>query len=777
MTGRTISHYRILESIGAGGMGVVFKAEDTRLGRLVAIKMLPDELARDREALARFQREARTTSALNHPNICTIYEVDEAEGRPFLVMELLEGRTLQNFGPIERDKLLDLAIEFSDALATAHDAHVVHRDLKPANLFLTKLGHLKILDFGLAKRTTDPRGDSSRMATAARDLTASDTTLGTVSYMSPEQARGEDLDARTDLFSFGAVLYEMATGTRAFSGSTTAMIYDAILHREPVPLGRNQASLEPIVMKALQKDRELRYQSAADIRADLKRLRHDSAPATVQSQTLAPRSTRATGIVFGAAILAILAGVTFWRTRTDPVRTEKKQTTIAVLPFANLGAAKERDYLRLAVPDELITILSHSPALAVRPFAMTRKYAGDADPQQAGNALRVANIITGDYRESAGRIGLSVEAIDVEKNDVVWRDSLDVPAGDLIAMRNDLANRIRTGLLPRLNIAPAPESNHPGNDEAYGLFLRAAALSNDVQPNFEAIPLLERAVQLDPNYAPAWSMLSTRYYFAFQYGLRGPAYRQKSLDAAHRALALDPNLMVTQRSLIVLNTESGDLTGAYTQALDLLRRRPESGEAHFALSYVLRYAGVLDEAVRECETARVLDPTNAGFRSCYITFKYLNDAARAEQFITLDPNSEWTRARRGDTLVFQRRFAEAMQYGDLRLARWKLVDGVMKHAPESELARLTEEVKQNALQTLDGEPLFGTAQFFAAVGRPRDAFECLRIAIERNFCSYPAMERVPSLASLRSMPEYPAIRQAGMQCQQRFLDWRARNAP
>ncbi|HEY8181700.1 MAG TPA: serine/threonine-protein kinase, partial [Thermoanaerobaculia bacterium] len=402
MIGRTISHYRILEALGAGGMGVVYKAEDTRLGRLVALKMLSDALSKDRNALERFQREARAASALNHPNICTIYEVDEVDGQPFLVMELLEGKTLRECERVDKEKLIDVAIEFADALATAHEAHIVHRDLKPANLFLTRLGHLKILDFGLAKQVTD---DS---ATAIRDLTAADTTVGTAAYMSPEQARGEVVDARTDLFSFGAVLYELATGERAFPGPTTAAISDAILHRDPPPI---PGELAPIVTKALQKDRELRYQSAADIRADLRRLKHDSGVAAAAR----PRR-RALWFAAAAAVMLIVAALVVWRLRTSPLPATSKQTTIAVLPFANLGGNRERDYLTLALPDELITILSHSRSLAVRPFAKTRKLTGDVDPQQTGKSLSVDNVITGHFRDSGGRIAVTLEAINVDRN-------------------------------------------------------------------------------------------------------------------------------------------------------------------------------------------------------------------------------------------------------------------------------------------------------------------------------------------------------------------------
>src|SRR5712691_2136558 len=424
MIGRTISHYRILETLGAGGMGVVYKAEDTQLGRLVALKMLSDELSKDRAALERFQREARTASSLNHPNICTIYEVDEVDGRPFLVMELLEGHTLRDSGRLDNEKLVDLAIEFADALAAAHDAHIIHRDLKPANLFLTRLGHLKILDFGLAKLVAE-REESSRAATAMRDLTGSDTTLGTVAYMSPEQARGEALDARTDLFSFGAVLYELATGSRAFAGNTTAVIFDGILHHRPTPPAHVDPALSGIIMKALEKDRELRYQSAADMRADLKRLKHESGAA---------RPAKKLSAWWVAAVaLIIVAAAALWRFRPAAPSTSNKQTTIAVLPFANLGGNRDADYLSLALPDELITILSHSRSLAVRPFAMTRKFTGDVDPQQTGKNLSVANVITGHFRDSGERIAVTLEAIDVDKNDVLWRDSLDAPATDLIA--------------------------------------------------------------------------------------------------------------------------------------------------------------------------------------------------------------------------------------------------------------------------------------------------------------------------------------------------------
>jgi eukaryotic-like serine/threonine-protein kinase len=761
MIGRTISHYRILESLGAGGMGVVYKAEDTRLGRLVAVKVLSEALAKDRTAMERFRREARSASALNHPNICTIYDIDEFDGQPFMVMELLEGQTLSAAPRLDHEMLLSVAIEFADALATAHEAHIVHRDLKPANLFLTKLGHLKILDFGLAKLVTE------NSATAVRDLTANDTTVGTIAYMSPEQARGEVVDARTDLFSFGAVIYELATGHRAFPGGSTAIIFDAILHRDPSPL---DGELAPIIAKALQKDRELRYQSAADIRADLKRLKHDS------GATAAVRPRKPLLWIGVAALVIIIAAVALWRFRPAPKSAQ--QTTIAVLPFSNLGGGHDRDYLQLALPDELITILSHSRSLAVRPFAMTKKFTGDIDPQQTGRNLKVDNVITGHFRDAGGKIGITLEAVDVDKNDVLWRESIDAPAEDLIAMRNEMSDRIRAGLLPLLNAGGQAEPNRPHNDEAYALFLRASATSNDPAPNKDAIKLLERAVQLDPTYAPAWSALGYRYYYDGQYSDGGIAAIDRA-EAAHRkALSLDPDSLRSRRGLIVHLTEKGELPAAYTQARALVASRPDSGDAHFTVSYVLRYAGLLNESARECENARSLDATNPGFRSCALSFLELGDITRARQFKQLDAGSDWSHSVEMTLLLHEGKLDEvvrALQSSDP--GSFALFRSLREGRPRQEIERQLAQLKAAEMTLRDGEPPFFDAENVAALGFKKDALDLLRLSVDRHYCAYPALDNDPLFASIRSTPEFQQIRQSAIQCQQNFLRWRVENAP
>ncbi len=763
MIGRTISHYRVLEAVGAGGMGVVYKAEDLRLGRLVAIKMLPDTMLQNRVAVERFQREARAASALNHPNICTIYEVDEFEGKPLLVMELLEGRTLRDYSRLDPAALLDLSIEFADALAAAHEAGIIHRDLKPANLFVTRLGHLKILDFGLAKLTSS-RDDSSRVATAMRDLTAGDTTIGTVAYMSPEQARGDELDRRTDVFSFGAVVYEMVTGRRAFDGQTTAMVFDAILHRDPPAV---EGELGPIISKALQKDRELRYQSAADIRADLKRLKHDSGSATVS----VPRRRIPwvpAGIAIAIAVL-VVAGFALWRWRPTPAPASG-QTTVAVLPFANLGASGSRDYLRLALPDELITILSHNHALAVRPFEMTRRFNGDVDPQQAGKTLSVADVITGDFRDSGSQIGITLEAVDVAKNDVLWRDSVDLTGNDLIALRQQLSDRIRSGLLPLLGVPVTGDVQQPKNDEAYNFFLRATAMSNDSQPNKQAIGMLQQAVKMDPSYAPAWSALSGREYYDGEYSDGGEGAFDRAEQDATRALTLDPGLIDAATRLIDLRTETGDLASAYVEAKRLVERQPNS-LTHFTLAYVFRYAGLLDDSARECETARALDSHYIGLRSCAITFLSMGDFDKARSYIDLDHGSEWARNVTITVLLLEGKRSEAARMAaTVPGVDAQLLAPGLSGAPQSEIHRLTLQLMHTER---DCESDYFDAEFLAAMGERDLALKFLSDAVNKGYCAHPLIHSDPVLASLHDSPEFRQISQNARTCQERFLQFRS----
>ena len=835
--GTELAHYKIIAMLGAGGMGEVYLAEDQRLRRKVAIKLLAPELTRDERGLRRFEHEAHAVSALNHPNILTIYEFGHADGLRFIASEYIEGITLRYRlagGRMELNAAIDIAIQIASALAAAHASGIVHRDIKPDNVIVRNDGIVKVLDFGIAKLNERNIGDTSRRTASGIASSTSEPgmVIGTAKYMSPEQARGLQVDARSDIFSLGAVLYEMVTGREAFAGQTASDVIAEILKTEP-PAPVEFApevphEVERIISKAIRKDRENRYQTAKDLLIDLQdfkkemefqaKLQVSARPGgrTSGSRARAEEAVASGGIEAGrigtgkhesgarpllqangqppaisffysrrawlslaALLFAALVVGYFALGRSHFLPPAQRPRSLAILPFRNLKQDPQTDFLGFSLADAVITKVGYISALTVRPSSSVDKYRNQIiDSKKVAADLNVDTLLIGSFIKDGDDLRITTQLVDVKPDKILWQDSIDLKYDKLLTVQDRVAQQIIQGL--ELNLSPAEAANlkpdKPINSLAYEYYLRGVDLYslNEFGP---AIELLQKSVALEPNYAPTWAHLGRAYTTNASLRFGGREDYNKAQAAYEKAIALNPALVEPRIYMANLLTDTGRVEQSVPLLRTALQTAPNNAEAHWELGYAYRFGGMLRESVAECEKARQNNPQVKINSSALNSYLYVGEYEKFMQSLPVN-DSTYILFYHGFGEYYLGNYEQAAKDFDrayemepalLPAEVGKALSYSIKHENEPGVRLLHETEDRIERQGVtDSEGIYKVAQAYAVLGDKVAALHMLRLSIGGGFFCYPYFVRDPLLQNLRNEPEFKTLMNQARQRHDQF---------